>query len=286
MSGFLLASSFLTTVLIPQDEFQPGGEANGRALAFLAHEYLGPIFGTTYDLSTIFILWFAGASAMAGLLNLVPRYLPRYGMAPEWAGAIRPLVVTFTLVAFLDHLDLRRRRRTPRAGPTPPASCVLITSASIAVILSARRRRQTRAMIGFAVVAVVFAYTTVVNIIERPDGVKIAACFIVAIVVISLASRISRSFELRVGTIELDPTAAAFFDGQAGRDVQIIAHDPDAAGEQTLGSGAAPARREPHSRQDTVMFLEVTVTDASDFATDLYVRAVYRNGRRVLELAA
>ena len=41
MSAFLIASSFTTVVLIPEQEFQPGGQANGRALAFLAHEYLG-----------------------------------------------------------------------------------------------------------------------------------------------------------------------------------------------------------------------------------------------------
>src|SRR6185369_9767085 len=91
MSVMLITSSIVTATLIPAAKFQEGGEANGRALAYLAHFYFGNIFGTVYDISTISILWFAGASAMAGLLTIVPRYLPKYGMAPQWAQATRPL---------------------------------------------------------------------------------------------------------------------------------------------------------------------------------------------------
>ena len=226
MSAFLITTSFTTVVLIPAQEFQPGGEANGRALAFLAHEYLGDGFGTVYDLSTIAILWFAGASAMAGLLNLVPRYLPRYGMAPAWARAVRPLVLVFTLVGFLITCAVRRRRRRPgrrlrhrRAGADdvrgrrrhafgpPPAAAQAHASA-------------------FGVIAVVFIYTTVANIFERPEGIRIAAFFILGIIVISLLSRIRRSFELHATHVRLDRAGPGIHVRQRPGPSRIIAHEP------------------------------------------------------------
>ena len=50
----------------------------------------------------------------------------------------------------------------------------------------------------FMLISLVFIYTTVVNIVEQPEGIKIASIFIVAIVVSSLFSRVWRSTELRV----------------------------------------------------------------------------------------
>lgn len=148
MSGFLVTSSISTVALIPAREFEPGGNANGRAIAYLAHEYLGPGFGSVYDLVTIAILWFAGASAMAGLLNLVPRYLPRFGMAPKWANATRPLVLVFIGTAFgitiIFDADV-----DAQGGAYATGVLILISSAAIAVMLSARQQRQYAAAIGF-----------------------------------------------------------------------------------------------------------------------------------------
>lgn len=48
MSVFLIVSGFVTTVLIEPAAFQSGGDANGRALSYLAHRYLGSVFGTIY----------------------------------------------------------------------------------------------------------------------------------------------------------------------------------------------------------------------------------------------
>src|SRR5690348_648225 len=209
MSAFLIASSVTTTVLIPQAAFRPGGPANGRALAYLAHQDLGAGFGTIYDLTTIAILWFAGASAMAGLLNLVPRYLPHYGMAPSWAAAVRPLVLVVAAVAFLITI-LFHANVDAQGGAYATGVLVLITSAAVAVTLSALRHRRRVRAAGFAFITAVFAYTTVANVIERPDGVKIAACFIAAMIVVSALSRVGRAFELRAVRIEFDPIAEQF----------------------------------------------------------------------------
>lgn len=204
MSVLLLASSMVTTLLVPASAYRDGGEASGRALAYLAHLYLGSAFGTVYDISTILILWFAGASAMAGLLQLIPRYLPRLGMAPQWAGMARPLV----LVLFAIDLGVTlvfRGSVEHQAGAYATGVLVLILSASVASALSLWQEARTGQPTGSkakalycAMCAVVFAYTLIVNVKERPDGIIIATIFITLLIATSIASRYHRSTELRV----------------------------------------------------------------------------------------
>ncbi|MCZ4617840.1 amino acid permease [Rhodococcus qingshengii] len=283
MSGFLLTSSLVTTILIPENEFQPGGAANGRALAFLAHDYLGEIFGTVYDLSTILILWFAGASAMAGLLNLVPRYLPRYGMAPSWARAVRPLVLVFSVIAITVTIYFD-------AGVDAQSSAyatgvlVLISSATVAVALSARKHGQRKLFVGFSFVAVLFVYTTIANIFERPDGVKVASFFIAAIMVVSFLSRISRAFELRATSVELDETALRFITEAAEKGyLAMVAHDVDRLDEDEYRQKESQQRAESNIPEaESIIFIEVNVTDSSEFSTDLLVHGRQRGEHRIL----
>ncbi|BCW76868.1 amino acid transporter [Arthrobacter sp. NicSoilB11] len=284
MSVFLLTTSFITVVLIPEQEFQPGGQANGRALAYLAHEYLGVGFGSVYDISTIGILWFAGASAMAGLLNLVPRYLPRYGMAPEWAKAVRPLVLVFTLVGFLITF-IFNADVDAQGGAYATGVLVLMTSAAVAVTLSARRRGQRNLTFGFGAISVVFAYTTVANIFERPEGIRIAAIFILGIIVISLLSRVRRSFELHATRVHLDQQALEFMSSTLDGPIAIIAHEPLRMSAEAYRDKLESAIEVSHlPLAGDALFLEVIVDDSSDFETELYVRGVNRHGYHILEV--
>ncbi|WP_448333117.1 amino acid transporter [Streptomyces sp. DSM 41534] len=285
MSVFLITTSFITTLLIPEKEFEAGGKANGRALAYLAHEYLGGAFGTIYDVSTIAILWFAGASAMAGLLNLMPRYLPRYGMAPHWARAVRPMVIVFTLIGFLVtwifDADV-----DAQGGAYATGVLVLISSAAIAVTIAARKAGQRKWTIAFAVIAAVFLYTTVVNVIERPDGVKIGACFIAGIILVSLLSRLARAFELRVTSVTLDPMAERFVRDIASRKIRFIANEPDRRDRAEYRDKVDQIRADNDlPEQEDFVFVEVTVTDPSEFEASLTVRGEVLHGRyRVLTL--
>jgi hypothetical protein len=284
MSAFLITTSFTTVVLIPEQDFQPGGPANGRALAYLAHEYLGNGFGTVYDISTIAILWFAGASAMAGLLNLVPRYLPRYGMAPGWARAVRPLVLVFTAVGFLITW-LFDADVDAQGGAYATGVLVLMTSAAVAVTFSARNRGQRKRSIGFGIIAVVFIYTTVANIFERPEGIRIAAFFIAGIIVISLLSRIRRSFELHATHVHMDRQALEFVSSNLDGPIAIIAHEPQRLSPEAYRDKLTSAIEVSHLPVDyQALFLEVIVDDSSDFETALEVRGVTRHGYHILEV--
>jgi hypothetical protein len=283
MSVMLLTSSLVTTLLIPHHEFEEGGEANGRALAYLAHTYMGNGLGTLYDLSTVTILWFAGASALAGLLNIVPRYLPRYGMAPDWARATRPLVVIFTLICALVTI-LFRADVDAQAGAYATGVLAIITSATVAVTLEARRRGNRRATYGFGLVALVFIYTTAVTIFGDLKGLQIASFFIAGIVVVSLVSRAVRSTELRVTEVVFDPLAEEMI-AEAARSgtIRIIANHPDERTHREYLLKEREERAASHIPEgDAVLFLEVTVRDASEFNPALVVHGHRIGGYRVL----
>jgi hypothetical protein len=279
MSVFLIGSSVLTTILIPPAAFAEGGEANGRALAYLAHRHLGEVFGTIYDLSTIAILWFAGASAMAGLLNLVPRYLPPYGMAPDWARATRPLVLVFFTIAVVVTL-LFNADVEAQGGAYATGVLFLMTSASIAVTLA---YRGTRRRWIYGTMAAIFAYTTVTNVVERPEGLKIASFFIVGIVLVSSLSRTLRSLEIRLRTVNLDPPARRYITDMVPRGVRVIAHRPDKRTVEEYDKKEKQAR-EDHSldQGEPIVFLEVTQGDASEFVGDLEVEGHEVGRHRVL----
>jgi hypothetical protein len=268
MSVFLLATSFATTLLIPPQEFQSGGQANGRALAYLAHQYLGNGFGTLYDLSTILILAFAGASAMAGLLSLIPRYLPRFGMAPEWARASRPLVLVFIGVAFvvtlLFHADV-----DAQGGAYATGVLVLITSAAIAVTIALWQRALRWP---FLLVALIFVYTTVLNVKERPEGIKISSFFIFAMLFTSILSRALRSTELRICKVHFDLAAQKMLDECNHCTVRIVARRRRQDSEGALDYAEQKVRRcHGLDADECLFFFEVEKGDASEFEEDLLV---------------
>ena len=313
MSFMLLSSSFITSVLIPQREFCPRidcgitdeveslpafcpctssdlaaavvkepGQANGRALSYIAHEYLGEIFGSIYDISTVLILWFAGASAMAGLLNIVPRYLPRYGMAPEWARATRPLVLVFTGICFtvtiIFNADVNAQGAAYATGVL-----FLMSSAAVAVALSAWRQASKWKAV-YAAIATVFIYTTVANIFERPDGIKIASFFIVSIVAASFISRAMRSTEVRIDKIALDEVALGFIaELNAGGEIRVVANRRETGDVTEYRFKEHEKRVDNHiPTTDPIVFYEVETGDASEFKGKLKVRGVEMNGYRIL----
>ncbi len=312
MSFMLIASSFITTLLIPENEFCPKiecgntlnahevpafcactteetaagtvkekGKANGRALAFIAHERFGELFGTLYDISTILILWFAGASAMAGLLNIVPRYLPRYGMAPDWARATRPLVLVFTVICFVVTI-IFNADVDAQGGAYATGVLFLMSSAAVAVSISAKRR-DSPWFWAFGVIAAVFIYTTVTNVIERPDGIKIASFFIFTIIAASFISRAMRSTELRIDKIEFDDKAKEFINDLADGEIRIVTNRRETGDVSEYRFKEHEKRVDNHiPSSDPILFYEIETSDASEFKGKLKVRGIEIEGYRIL----
>jgi hypothetical protein len=297
MSFMLISSSLVTTLLIDPAEFRaavygPGGElvqaagkANGRALAFLAHGYLGEAFGTLYDISTITILWFAGASALAGLLNIVPRYLPRYGMAPEWARATRPLTLVFTAICFLVTV-LFKADVDDQAGVYATGVLALMTSAAIAVAISAWRKNQ-RVKWLFLAISVIFIFTIALYNKDRPEGLKFAMFFVGGIILASFVSRAMRTTEVRIDRIEFDARAKQFIDELAEGEIRIVTNRRETGDIEEYRFKEREKRVDNHiPSSDPILFYEITPGDASEFKGKLKIQGHDIEGYKILRTQA
>ena len=283
----LTLSSFVAGALIPESAYKLGGAADGRAIAYLAHLYLGNIFGTVYDVSTILILWFAGASAMAGLLNLIPRYLPRFGMAPDWVAYQRPLVLVLLAVDILVTLAFRASV-TAQGGAYATGVLVLMLSAAVAVTVSLWREasfKEPRLYLQcfyYFIVALVFLYTTVANVIERPDGAIIASIFIFLLLTASAMSRILRSTEMRVSEARfMDGDSASLWESIEGKKVNLIPHHIATPEYRKLLANKVSTH---YNVSGPLAFLHVNLLDnRSDFLAPLRLRAFREEQYFVIE---
>jgi hypothetical protein len=195
---------------------------------------------------------------------------------------VRPLVLVYTAVAcgitMLFKADVE-----VQGGVYATGVLVLMSSAAVAVTLSLRRRRARRAMAVFATVTGVFGYTTIVNVIERPEGVKIASMFIGSIILTFLISRAWRSTELHVKRVELDAKAETLIAEASRGDIRIIANQLDTGDVREYLLKEKEVREDTHLPTDEpVLFFEVTVCDASEFEDVLKVKGVKIDGYRVL----
>jgi hypothetical protein len=283
MSFMLILSSFVTALLISPSDYQLGGKASGRAIAFLAHRYLGEVFGTIYDLSTILILGLAGASAMAGLLHLIPRYLPRFGMAPQWAAFSRPLVLVLfsvdVIVTLIFGADVEAQ-----SGAYATGVLVLILSAAFATTLALWRERSTGLALYTGVFCIVFAYTLADNCLQRPDGLIIGAVLTLLLMTVCAVSRSMRSIELRI--------PHAYF-----ADVVSWRLGPEVRGKKVhlipLPSSSADARRKKkasivkhYNVRGPFLFLHVNLLDnRSEFSAPLEVSLTKEGNDYVAEVS-
>ncbi len=291
MGVFLILSSFVTTLLIPAEAYGPGGAANGRALAYLAHTLLGNGFGTVYDLSTIAILWFAGASAMAGLINLIPRYLPRFGMAPRWASYRRPMVIVLSIVD-LTVTVIFKANVDAQGSAYATGVLVLILSAAVAVAIALwrefrqgwRQHMFSLPLSGyFWLVTALFLYTVIANVFERPDGVIISSIFILTILIFCAISRYERAKELRVSDLSfVDEESVRLWRLMRGKKVNLVPHHKESL---VSREQKAAEIREHYQISGPLAFLHVNLVDnRSEFIASLRVRVTRDKDDFVIEV--
>lgn len=162
-------------------------------------------------------------------------------MAPDWSRAVRPVVLVYTAISIAITIGFNADVNA-QAGAYATGILAMMASGAVAVTISAIRKRQRAASVGFTVLTVVMLYALAANVTEKPDGITISAFLILGILVISLASRVTRTTELRVERIEFDGAARQFITDPSEFSEVLRVRGVDVAGHRVLRaqSPAAP----------------------------------------------
>ena len=149
---------------------------------------------------------------------------------------------------------------------------MLITSAAIAVTVF---HWHSWLRWGFLLISLIFVYTTFANIVERPEGIKIAFAFIGLTVLSSLLSRALRATELRVSKVVSDDICEAFLSHDRDQVIRLISHRPDNQTREEYAALDAFARAAHNlSRNEQLLFLEIERSDSSEFEASLKITGV------------
>jgi hypothetical protein len=208
-------------------------------------------------------------------------------MAPEWARAVRPLVIMFTLINLVVTWVFDASV-SKQGGAYATGVMVLLVSACIASVIDVYRKRTgpwaRRVPWTFVVIGLVFAYTTVAIVIEKPDGIKIASCFIAAVLVSSIVSRIMRSTELRFsGFAFADDQSRFLWDSMKHIEFPILV--PHRPGRRPLESKEEDIRRVHRLDPDVpIVYIEASVGDPSEFMHFPRMQVLEAHGRFVLRV--
>jgi hypothetical protein len=283
MAVYLVSAVTVTALLTPADALKPGGLAEHRALAYLAHgspladgaagRDLNPVFGENfgdlYDFSTILVLCLAGASVSLGLRNLLPHYLNRLGMEVSWAGKVGAILHVLNVIVVLITVVFRA---SPASQQWAYATSVLVLLAGGALAATKDLARRPGLSIArlprlalFASGGAFFLTMTGLTVLINHSGLTIASSFVVAILVSSFISRWIRSTELRFEGFEFADEATERRWEELGRSgVKVLA--PHRPGLQSLAEKSLALQRDYRIDPDTpVLFIEAELGDPSNF---------------------
>jgi hypothetical protein len=302
MPLYLIAASFVTTLLIPPEAFRTSGQAANRALAYLAHggpvvglapgETVSPLFGlsfgTLYDASTVAILCLAGVSISLCLADYVPPYLHRLGMELDWVHRLGALIYLFTAIKVLVTFYYRASVDEQR-GAYATSVLVVFTAAAFAAALDVWKRRSHRLWllrlpVLFGPILALFAFGLAEVVLSEPGGAKIALWFIGFTLVTSIVTRFYRTTELRCPGFDFaDERSREDFEKLKTLDFPILV--PHRPGRHTLAQKEIEIRsRHRLPGELPVVFVVAGLGDPSEFQHRPVIRVTHEEGRVVIHV--